>query len=615
MPRIARSSIDALKNQINLVDVVAPYVQLKREGRSWKGLSPFNTEKTPSFYVHPDSGFYKCFSSGEGGDLYNFIMKMENLEFHEAVEFIAEKFNVRLDYESGGPSREEMSLRKQLLALHDSAADWFHRNFLESDEAAPVRDYWQRERGFSMEVAETFGIGYAPAAPDELPRRCREWAISADAMRQSGLFARGGGDSGWRAFFRGRLTIPIRDVQGRVIAFTARQLPQTPDDDRTSKAKYVNSPETPIFQKKRVLFGMDHARAHLRDADSFLLVEGQLDAIRCWSVGLHTAVAPQGTGVTEEQMQLMRRYAPASVECVLDGDAAGRGAALKLLPLAFKAGLQVDFLPLPDNTDPDDLLREAGADGLRQLRQRAVGGIELAIRENLPADHPPSTAEKNNALRTVFELVRHLDSEVAREDHLRHAATRLRVNPEAAIADFRRFARQSNRPNRPTGTADNASETPADRRTVLTPAAWDLLWLVSRFPEFGRSVSEAIDYEWLNDSSPDGALLMRLLAEHGEDSASETPKTENLAETVEERELLADIHARDLAVEDPGRQIKACLNTLRRNYLHTRRKELEQKIANSDPSSEERLQLMREVREIRTRLARDPSVEIQPTTV
>ena len=613
MPRIARSSIDALKNQINLVDVVAPYVQMKREGRSWRGLSPFNTEKTPSFYVHPDSGFYKCFSSGEGGDLYNFIMKMENLEFQEAVEYIAEKFNQRLEYESGGPSREEMSLRKQLFALHESAADWFHRRFLDSEEAAPVREYWRRERGFSMEVAENFGIGYAPAAPDALSQCCRDWNITDDAMRQSGLFS-GGGRNGWRAFFRGRLTIPIRDVQGRVIAFTARQLPQTPADDRTSKAKYVNSPETPIFQKKRILFGMDHARTHLRESDSFLLVEGQLDAIRCWSVGLHTAVAPQGTGVTEEQMQLMRRYAPASVECVLDGDTAGRAAALKLLPLAFKAGLQVNFLPLPDNADPDDLLREEGPDALRQLRERAVGGIELAIRHHLPDDHEPTTADKNNALRAVFELVRHLDSEVAREDHLRHAAGRLRVNPEAVVADYRRFIRQSPRPAASANGGETA-ETPAKPgHTVLTPATWDLLWIVSRFPEFGRSVSEAIDYEWLSDSSPDGALLMRLLAEHGEDADDETPKPENLVESVEERELLADIRARDLAVEDPANQIKGCLHTLRRNYLHTRRKELEQKIANIDPSSEERLRLMREVREIRSRLASEPSVDIQPKT-
>ena len=147
-----------------MVDVVSPYAQLKRAGRSWKGLSPFTQEKTPSFYVHPDRGFYKCFSTGEGGDCFTFIMKQENLEFIEAVEFLAKKFNIALEYEEGGPSREEVSLRKQIFELHEWATTWFHQQFLESEEAAPVRAYWQSQRGFTLDTAKEVNIGYAPAA-------------------------------------------------------------------------------------------------------------------------------------------------------------------------------------------------------------------------------------------------------------------------------------------------------------------------------------------------------------------------------------------------------------------------------------------------------------------
>ena len=147
-----------------MVDVVSHYAQLKRAGRSWKGLSPFTQEKTPSFYVHPDRGFYKCFSTGEGGDCFTFIMKQENLEFIEAVEFLAKKFNIALEYEEGGPSREEVSLRKQIFELHEWATTWFHQQFLESEEAAPVRAYWQSQRGFTLDTAKEVNIGYAPAA-------------------------------------------------------------------------------------------------------------------------------------------------------------------------------------------------------------------------------------------------------------------------------------------------------------------------------------------------------------------------------------------------------------------------------------------------------------------
>ncbi|MCH2036823.1 MAG: CHC2 zinc finger domain-containing protein, partial [Puniceicoccaceae bacterium] len=174
MPRVAHSSIEAIKHQVNLVDVVSPYVQLKRAGGSWKGLSPFTQEKTPSFYVHPDRGFYKCFSTGEGGDLFTFIMKVENLEFIEAVEFIAKKFNHNLEYEAGGPSRDDVSLRKQLFELHELATNWFHHQFLKSKEATPVRNYWTEKRGFSIENASEFKIGYAPAAVDSLALLCKE---------------------------------------------------------------------------------------------------------------------------------------------------------------------------------------------------------------------------------------------------------------------------------------------------------------------------------------------------------------------------------------------------------------------------------------------------------
>lgn len=609
MPRVTQSSIESIKHQVNLVDVVSPYVQLKRAGRSWKGLSPFTQEKTPSFYVHPDRGFYKCFSTGEGGDCFTFVMKQENLEFIEAVEFLAKKFNVTLEYEEGGPSREEVSLRKQLFELHELATTWFHQQFLESKEAGPVRDYWKNQRGFTPETAKEVKIGYAPAARDALALHCKEHNVSTAAMHQSGLFFARDGESNHEYFksrFRGRLMIPIRDVQGRVVAFTARQLSQTPEDDPAREAKYVNSPETPIFHKGRILFGMDHARTHLKDGGSFLLVEGQLDAIRCWSVGLHTAVAPQGTAITDDQLHLMRRYDPSSIECLLDGDSAGRKAALRALPLAFKAGLEFRFLLLPEKADPDDLLREQGADALEPLRKTAKSGIELAISDSLPEGRAPTTHEKTTALRTIFELLHHVPSEVAREDYIQIAARLVGVDPQAALRDFQKVAapRPAYQGEQPPQEA--APKAPKD--PLLTQATWELLWLVLHHPEYANKLSEIIDYEWINTTSITGRLLTRLLAELREGLIESVEQIESIIDSVEERQLLADIHARDLNVEIPSRHIEFCLGSLRRNYVEAQVKKLRQQSMNAPPEAQ--IALMREQKALQRHLKAPLKLEI-----
>jgi DNA primase len=608
LARVKQSSIETIKHQVNLVDVVSPYVNLKRAGRSWKGLSPFTQEKTPSFYVHPDRGFYKCFSTGEGGDCFTFVMKQENLEFIEAVEFLAKRFNITLEYEEGGPSREEMSVRKQLFELHELATTWFHQQFLESKEAGAVRDYWKNQRGFSPETAKEVKIGYAPAAANAFALYCKERKISTTAMLQSGLFFAREGEQNHEYFksrFRGRLMIPIRDVQGRVVAFTARQLAQTPQDDPAREAKYVNSPETTIFHKGRILFGMDHARTHLKDGGSFLLVEGQLDAIRCWSVGLHTAVAPQGTAITDDQLHLMRRYEPSSIECLLDGDSAGRKAAMRALPLAFKAGLEFRFLLLPEKADPDDLLREQGADALEPLRQSSKNGIELAIAESLPQDRVPSTHEKTTALRTVFDLLQHVPSEVAREDYIQIAARLIGVDSQAALRDFQKVPAP-----RPAyqGEAEAAPSAKASKDPLLTQAPWDLLWLVLHHPEYANKLSEIIDYEWINTNSTTCRLLTRLLAELREGLIESVEQIESIIDTVEERKLLADIHARELSVDIPARHIEFCLERLRRNYVDAKVKRLRQQSMNADPETQ--IALMREQKALHRHLKAPLKIEI-----
>ena len=537
-------------------------------------------------------------------------MKVENLEFPEAIEFIAKRFNLTLEYEAGGPSREQVSLRKQIFHIHELATTWFHQQFVASEEARDVREYWQQQRGFSLQTADEVKIGYAPAARNALALHLQQHNVSVEAMRQCGLFFARENEhrhENFKSRFRGRLMIPIRDVQARVVAFTARQLAQTPDDDPAREAKYVNSPETAIFHKGRILFGMDHARKHLKEGGSFLIVEGQLDAIRCWSVGLHTAVAPQGTAITDEQLHLMRRYQPQAVECLLDGDKAGRKAALRSLPLAFKAGLDFRFLQLPEQADPDELLRAEGAAALEPLRAAARNAIELAVFESLPDDRAPSTHEKTSALRTVFELLQNVSSEVAREDYIHAAAKILQVDGHAALRDFKQFAQ-------PKPSATSAQAGPARPKVakdaLLTQGTWELLWLVLHFPAHSAAISEIIDYDWINNTSPAARLLRRILAELREGLMEDSSKIEHLIETIEDRQLLAELQTRDLNIDADlaESEINRQINYIYINYLKNQLRALTQQVANASPDTQ--TSLMRKAKQVRNALANPHQLEI-----
>jgi DNA primase len=297
-------------------------------------------------------------------------------------------------------------------------------------------------------------------------------------------------------------------------------------------------------------------------------------------------------------MHLLRRYEPNSIECLLDGDSAGRKAALRALPLAFKAGLEFRFLLLPEKADPDDLLREYGSGALEELRKTAKSGIELLIADNLPQNRVPTTHEKTTALRAVFELLHHVPSEVAREDYIQIAARLVNVDPQAALRDFQKVPPP--RGNSKGGVAPETAPTP-ERDPLLTQATWELLWLILHHPEYGNQLSEIIDYEWINTNSTTGKLLSRLLAELREGMIDSVNQIENIIDSVEERQLLADIHSRELSVEEPTKQIVFCLERLRRNFVEAQIKNLEQKIINSDPETQ--IRLMRERKEILRKVA------------
>jgi DNA primase len=638
MSVIKPTCIRDLKFRVNVVDVVSRVVTLRRAGGRFKGLCPFHQEKTPSFHVDPDKGFYKCFGCGKAGDIITFVRETEQLTFTEAIETLGKRFAVPIEYEEGsGPSREERSLRQELFDLHDTATEHFHQIFKAREATGDfMRGYWTDSRHFTMELAEEFKIGAVGGDGGGLAGALLKKKFSEEALRRCGLFFLHDDQmltlGALRPRFRGRLMIPIRDHQGRVVAFTARQTGLTPEDDPAREAKYVNSPETPVFTKGNVLFNLDHARTAVGEGRPFVLVEGQLDAMRCWSVGLKTAVAPQGTAITDNQLALLRRYHP-QVECLFDGDSAGQKAALRFLPLALKAGLEVKFLALAGDVkvDPDDLFRERGIAAHDELRRHALSAMTFACRGTLAAPEEASAEQKSRACQALFEIISATGSEVTRAEFLAEIATRLRLPLPAVQRDFDAFRRHGQaraqsvaaaqaRARTDGGEARTPSDSEHDAGSDFAPGGapgpaprrlagladtpeYHLLLLCLHFEEFGKPIAHTLPPKWIDTTHMAGALLNRFLNEFEHDAWPGREHLDTLIEDEQEKTLLASLLFDRPPIEEPARVINQALSQLRTRVLEPELRQIELALAsyNAD-SSDDAISLIRRRTELQRQL-------------
>ncbi|WP_415908262.1 DNA primase [Oleiharenicola sp. Vm1] len=624
MPVIKASSLRDLKLRVNIHDVVARTVALRKAGGNrFKGLCPFHAEKTPSFHVTTDKGFYKCFGCGKAGDILSFVMETEGLQFTEAAETLAKRFGIELEYEagSGGPTREERSLRQEIFDLHDVAADFYRQAFLAPNaHGAWIRDYWTKNRKFTPELADEFKIGFAPVEDRALAEALIKRRFSDEALRQCGLFFVRDGvpvtSATMRPRFRGRLMIPIRDHQGRVVAFTARQLELTPQDDPSHEAKYVNSPETPIFTKSNLLFNLDRARTAAGDGHPFVMVEGQLDAMRCWSVGLKTAVAPQGTSITDGQLLLLRRY-HSQVECFFDSDAAGQKAALRFLPLALKAGLEARFLMLAgaSKLDPDLLFLERGLAAYDEVRKQSLGAMEFAVRSLLPNVGAAGAEQKARVAQELFAIIAQAESEVARAGFVAEVAQLLRLPTAALERDLRAFvARQAGQARyaAPAGGTANggagaAPKPAADAQTK--PTEEHLLYLCLHHEPLLLGLSQQLPHDWIDTETTAGRLLDRVLAEAQHNGWPGREALDQLLETEEEKALAANLLFEGPGDEDLVKFANEGLRALQRRFLEPQLRQIELEIASQGTNGDAHLfSLLKQRAEIIRQLQNSPKL-------
>ncbi len=615
MPRISRKCIEDIKRHVNIYDVVSPVVSLKKSGRNFVGLSPFTNEKTPSFFVLPEKNMFKCFSSNYAGDIFRFIELHDKLNFNEAIETIANRFNQPLEYDShSSVSTEPRSLRREIIDIHEHATDFYHRKFMgDHPLAEEIRTYWTRDRNFDTETAEKYKIGFSPPEDNELIELLLKKEYSLQALKKCGLFYyrdRENNPQHFKPRFRGRLLIPIRDYQGQVIAFTARQLHITPSDDPARQAKYINSPETPVFHKSSVIFGMEQARLHIDEVGYFILVEGQLDALRCWQCGFNTAVAPQGTSITDSQLILLKRYS-SYINCVLDGDAAGQKAALRLIPMALRRGIEIRFIVLPPNTDPDTFLSNNGRDAFTILQDQALPAIDFLIRSLLP-DKDPSPQTKAEAIGQLFAIIMESEMLVVQDEYLQKAADLMKLDRASLQSDFNWFKRKKGRRSdsyepEPYTKNENKSDT-----SQLTTAEYELLCCVFQNPQLGAPISEVIDVEWIDASLLYGRLLSRVIADIQEGLWEGTDNLDQLLENEDEKNCFYSLLAEEKCFEDPLKVANDCVKVIMDKFSRNRLKQLEQKIANLPTPSDKYPQLQRQMIELRKIKKNIPQIQYTP---
>jgi DNA primase len=611
MPFFSEETLQAVRS-IPLYDIVRTRVELSRSGRNWRGLSPFSQEKTPSFYVLTEKNFFKCFSSGLAGDGIRFVQETEKLTFPEAVEALAERFSIPVRYASGeGPDPETRSLRQELYDIHDYARDYYHQALLaDHPMSESVRQYWIKDRGFSLELAKEFQVGFSPPKASRLMDILLDKGFSTKALAESGLFHTGRTPQdprSWFPVFRGRLMIPIRDHQRRVVAFTARQLDLTPKDHGSWKAKYINSPETLIFKKGQLLFNLDRASEAVSEAGRILLVEGQLDALRSWDCGLRETVAPQGTAVTEEQMNLIKRYTD-HLDLLLDSDEAGLRAVLRLLPLAFQSRLQVRVIRLPEDEDPDDFLRQKGAAGITGLVHES--GIEFAGKALLGTG-PPSPEDRSRVLSSLFKILSACPSAVVREGYFDEAVAATGVSRKAALEDYRRFQADESRTAAPT-ERNSAKNGTKPSQTLTNPEA-DLLWAVSQNVAWAHPLAQVIDHQWISSTTVEGKLLSRILAQTEVDHIEGTDDIQFLLETDEERDCFSRLVVDDRPEFDMVTFVNQTLTSIARRFCRARVEEIEQEISKHGHNTADWtdvIRLKKEQQDLKRQLVNGPFPEI-----
>jgi DNA primase len=524
MANIPPEIVEQVRHAADIVDVIGSYVPLKKSGAKFKALSPFQKEKTPSFYVDPGKQMFKCFSSGHGGDVFKFLMLMENMTFPEAIRRLAQRTGIVIP-ESGPHDPQARSRREELHALYAAVATWWQK-LLKTDPAAEAARAYLRSRDFPDSLVEEFGLGYAPDSFDATMKWAHKKGYSQEVLETGKLVATN--ERGSYDFFRGRLMIPIHNDAGEVVAFSGRLL-----DPEAKAQKYVNSPETPIFVKSRILFGLNKTKRPIIEAGSAILCEGQIDLMRCWQHGIRNVVAPQGTAFTDPHARILKRIAKEVIIC-FDADRAGQAAAQRSIDVLLKEDLQVRIARIPQGEDPDSLLRKQPLAVFEKILHDAKDYTRHLIEAACSEEDISSPQGRGRAAQKIAQMIVKIPNAIQQERVTTEAVARLQVpvfimkqEIAKAAGQQRRAELQQQERNVASTTESHDSTGINEGETALAevpaepiqaaPLIEALLSLLLTNPEIVPQVSRQLNPSWI-EGLGGGEVLLQLLDAHAHDA-------------------------------------------------------------------------------------------------
>ena len=574
---MADNFAQTVKQQADIVKIVGDYVRLKKSGaQNFSGLCPFHKEKSPSFSVNATHNYFYCFGCHEKGDVFTFVMKMETITFPEAVRAVATKCGIALpkrEFSSPDEAREA-GMRRHLMEIHEGATQYFEA-MLKSPEAARAREYLTG-RGVSAETIAKFRIGYAPDSFNDMRDRLAPH-FSEDVMRTSGIFTAKENEDGSfgqiYAKFRKRITFPIMNEQGKPIAFTARALDEV-DDKGRPQAKYMNSPETPLYTKGQVLFNLDKAKADMRAHDFALLVEGQMDCISVYMAGIHNVLATSGTAFTEMQVRLLSRFTK-RVVLNFDPDTAGVGAAEKSIELLTEEDFEIKVIMLEGGLDPDRYVREKGIQAYMAALRGAKRYSDYLI-DRARQEFPQRTAEaKVKAMNYLLPHIRRMPNALQRNEFALDAAQKLGIDSAILLQELKQAAAQRIQ-SVATKKAEPVSETEAVLLRALVLPESDPIRETAAAP-----LAEHPEwYEGLAAGSLIEALVLGPAPSNPLDAAPDAPARSMLARALGRAQGEDPVSASRTGT--PLEQVRDALLNLERRSVERRQRELRTMLAEAD---------------------------------
>lgn len=570
MPYISDEQLEQVREAVDIVQIISSCVPLKKAGRNYKGLCPFHKEKTPSFMVSSEKQIFHCFGCHEGGNAFHFLMKFEGIGFVEAVATLAEQAGIRIKKEGASQGTDFAREKKLLARVNRIAAEFYFNQLHQTDEAKRARDYLD-DRKFRSEIVQRFLLGYAPSAGRQLVRHFETKKVPLALAEKAGLI-RKGRDGSYYDFFRGRIIFPIRGARGEFIGFGGRVIGKADEN----QPKYLNTAESPLFQKGKGVYGLFEGRDALRDQASAIIVEGYFDVIALFQAGFETAVAPLGTALTPEQVKRLARHVRQLV-VVFDGDAAGLKAAWRSLATILPERVAARVIALPQGEDPDSFLQKNGVEEFERAHLAAPGMMDYFIGK-VVSESGRDNLGKTEAVRKLLPLLQLVPDEVEKSLYINSLSDKLGLTQEVLRRELQSRARKErNFQARP------SDETGRHRELRLTPFEQDLLQaLLSNVPGVRGLLEEVVPEDW---RLPELKTYWPKLRE----SVAQGHSPQELLESAEDADMRRLLTGLMVAAEESDGEVlvEACRRSLQRHHLEARRHELTRQIREAEVAADQ----------------------------